>query len=139
MVMHVALEYAVPHLGLTSQLMFGGLGKVRAPWRIGSLQLGVACSWLLAASPGVCAGRVPPWIPGSSSCNQQPAFPSGPQVVETFINHTQQPMLVCAPMYAPYYLPGGEIKPALAKKLGAGGKRVEERLKRSEDKSEEED
>ena len=28
MVMHVALEYAVPHLGLTSELMFGGLGKV---------------------------------------------------------------------------------------------------------------
>jgi len=27
--MHVALEYAVPHLGLTSELMYGGLGKVR--------------------------------------------------------------------------------------------------------------
>lgn len=28
-VMHVAAEYSVPHLGLHSQLMFGGLGKVR--------------------------------------------------------------------------------------------------------------
>ena len=53
MVMHVALEYAVPHLGLTSQLMYGGLGKV----------------------------------------------------VETFICHTTRPMLVCAPMYAPFYAP----------------------------------
>lgn len=42
------------------------------------------------------------------------------QVVETFINHTEQPMLVCAPMYAPYYLPGGLLKPALAAQLGGG-------------------
>jgi hypothetical protein len=28
MLMHVALEYAVPHLGLVSQLQYGGLGKV---------------------------------------------------------------------------------------------------------------
>lgn len=28
MVMHVCLEYSVPHLGLTSELMYGGLGKV---------------------------------------------------------------------------------------------------------------
>lgn len=26
--MHVCLEYSVPHLGLNSELMFGGLGKV---------------------------------------------------------------------------------------------------------------
>jgi hypothetical protein len=64
MVMHVALEYAVPHLGLTSQLMYGGLGKV----------------------------------------------------VETFIKNTNFPMLVCAPMYAPYYTtpaPGSGEAPAL--------------------------
>lgn len=28
--MHVALEYSVPHLGLDSQLMYGGLGKASA-------------------------------------------------------------------------------------------------------------
>lgn len=27
-VWHLALEYAIPHLGMRSQLMFGGLGKV---------------------------------------------------------------------------------------------------------------
>ncbi|PSC67576.1 hypothetical protein C2E20_8791, partial [Micractinium conductrix] len=62
MVMHVALEYAVPHMGLTGQLQYGGLGKV----------------------------------------------------VETFICHTARPMLVCAPMYAPFYGPDGRLAGDLA-------------------------
>lgn len=28
LIMHVCLEYSVPHLGMNSELMFGGLGKV---------------------------------------------------------------------------------------------------------------
>lgn len=35
LVMHVCLEYSVPHLGLTSELMYGGLGKVRCWWAAG--------------------------------------------------------------------------------------------------------
>ena len=85
---------------------------------------------------------VPPWLPGAALILQpfiapdhgphplpQPGTalhmhamhaPSDMQVVETFINYTQQPMLLCAPMYAPYYIPGGELQPALAKQLGGG-------------------
>ncbi|KAL4459197.1 hypothetical protein ABPG75_014062 [Micractinium tetrahymenae] len=57
MVMHVCLEYAVPHLGLVSELQYGGLGKV----------------------------------------------------VETFIAHTTRPMMVCAPMYRPFYGEDGRV------------------------------
>ncbi|KAL4458945.1 hypothetical protein ABPG75_013810 [Micractinium tetrahymenae] len=55
LVMHVCLEYAVPHLGLTSELMYGGLGKV----------------------------------------------------VETFIRCATRPMIVCAPMYRPFFSEDG--------------------------------
>ena len=54
--MHVALEYAVPHLGLAGELMFGGLGKV----------------------------------------------------VEMFIRHSTRPILVCAPLYKPFFAEDGE-------------------------------
>eukprot|EP00887_Chlorella_sp_A99_P003703 scaffold7.g3703.t1 len=50
-VMHVALEYSVPHLGHETDLMFGGLGKV----------------------------------------------------VDMFIRHRTRPILVCAPLYEPFY------------------------------------
>ncbi|KAI7845483.1 hypothetical protein COHA_001031 [Chlorella ohadii] len=63
LVMHVCLEYSVPHLGLNSELMFGGLGKV--------------------------------WV------------------VDSFIRNTTRPMLLCAPMYAPFYGPEGGSKPRL--------------------------
>jgi hypothetical protein len=36
------------------------------------------------------------------------------QVVETFICHTARPMLVCAPMYAPFYGPDGHLAGDLA-------------------------
>lgn len=39
--MHVCLEYSVPHLGLTSELMFGGLGKVRCWWAAGCAHVGL--------------------------------------------------------------------------------------------------
>jgi hypothetical protein len=29
LVLHVAMEYAIPHLGMNTQFMYGGLGKVR--------------------------------------------------------------------------------------------------------------
>lgn len=52
MVMHVALEYAVPHLGLTGELKYGGLGQVRS----GLLPGGAKVLSLrgLAATTGLC-------------------------------------------------------------------------------------
>ena len=136
--MHVALEYAVPHLGLSSELMFGGLGKVRICMgaRICWARLAIACS----RERGLCCGDASlvswccphpapiyparTWPPPPASARHRITHamhaPSDMQVVETFINYTQQPMLVCAPMYAPYYIPGGELQPALAKQLGGG-------------------
>ena len=37
MVLHVTLEYTVPHMGFTTALTYGGLGKVRAAAAIMSL------------------------------------------------------------------------------------------------------
>jgi len=58
MVMHVALEYAVPHLGMTSSLKYGGLGQVRSP-AAGSrpdVFLLAGCGGPLHG-PLLCAGR----------------------------------------------------------------------------------
>lgn len=35
------------------------------------------------------------------------------QVVDSFIRHTSRPMLLCAPMYAPFYGPEGSSQPRL--------------------------
>lgn len=35
------------------------------------------------------------------------------QVVDSFIRHTTRPMLLCAPMYAPFYGPEGSSQPRL--------------------------
>jgi len=52
------------------------------------------------------APAAPPWhgvLSLTLSCHSPPTTP---QVVETFIQHTTRHMLVCAPMYAPFWKPG---------------------------------
>lgn len=125
MVMHVALEYAVPHLGLTSELKYGGLGQVRVCCRHACWLLGLLVGLLAWAVPSsrrrdctlfassalpspACHSACPP------SLTTQSPPPAYTQVVELFIKNTKRSMLVCAPMYAPYYSNNGELAGGLA-------------------------
>jgi len=57
MVMHVALEYSVPHLGLNSELMFGGLGKVGLGGISGLCRR--EGGWVSGWVAGHCGGNLP--------------------------------------------------------------------------------
>ena len=69
MVLHVTLEYTVPHMGFTTALTYGGLGKVRNPIScvcdvtrnpilhcvtLGSLPRSLTAAWARSAPHQLC-------------------------------------------------------------------------------------
>lgn len=124
LIMHVCLEYSVPHLGLNSELMFGGLGKVSARLAPRDEPLAPRTAWHLwfmtqqYVWPSADA-RQPAELALAPCCGAwlhaitQAFNLRSSQVVDSFIRHTTRPMLLCAPMYAPFYGPDGSGQPRL--------------------------
>jgi len=110
-IMHVALEYSIPHLGFTNQLMFGGLGERVLHKHVAARRLTAEKLWLWRLSTQLSC-RLPRTM--THAC--------AGMVVTSFIQEWPGPMSVIAPLYKACYgaIPDEDAAAAAAAADGGG-------------------